>query len=125
MCGACGSTVSVDPVMGNEHTLRRRMLVAHAVTAVCAGLPGAPRASAVARGWTVSGATGSISLCHTVEEIWLAVLGRGGLPLQRALEGRALAEEPDSLEASVVSLGLRLTRLHLLGSSPSTQRIGA
>lgn len=124
MCGACGSIVSVDPVMGNEHTLRRRILVAQAVAAVCAGLPGAPRAAAVAQGWTVSAATGSVSLCLTVEEIWLAVLGLGGLPLQRALEGRALAEEPESLEANVVGLGLRLTRLHLLGSAQSTQRIG-
>ena len=125
MCGACGSTVYPDSVMGNEHTLRKRMLVAHAVSAVCAGLPGAPRITALAEGWTVSGATGSISLCHTFGEIWLAVLGRGGLLLQQALEARALAEEPDPLAADVVSLGLRLTRQRLLDNSHSTQLIGA
>ena len=125
MCGACGRTVYPDSVMGNEHTLRKRILVAQAVARVCAGLPGAPRITALAEGWTVSGATGSIALCHTVTEIWLAVLGRGGPLLQQALQARALAEEPDSLAERVVSLGLRVTRHRLLDNSHSTQLIGA
>ena len=125
MCGACGRAVYPDSVMGNEHTLRKRILVAQTVTAVCAGLPGAPRIKALAQGWTVSGATGSIALCDTVAEIWLAVLGRGRPLLQRALQARALAEEPDSLSANVVSLGLRVTRKRLLDNSHSTQLIGS
>ena len=125
MCGACGRAVYLDSVMGKEHTLRKRLLVAHTVSAGCAGLPGAPRITALAEGWTVSGATGSISLCHTVEEIWLAVLSRGGSLLQQALEARALTEEPDSLAADVVSLGLRLIRQYLLDNSHSTQLIEA
>lgn len=124
MCGACGSTIYPDPVMGTEPTLRKRMLVAQVVAAVCAGLPGAPRITALAEGWTLIGPTGAVELCHTVAEIWLALRGGGG-PLQEALEARKLAEEPDSLEANVVSLGLRLIRQRQLDPSHETHLIGA
>ena len=109
MCGACGSISYSDSVLGKEPTSRKRILVAQVVTAACAGLPGAPRITSLPEGWSVSGATGSIQLCHTVRDIWLAVRDRGGLHLQQALEARALVVEADSLEANVVGLGLRLT----------------
>lgn len=125
MCGACGSIIYSDSVLGKEPTFRKRILVAQVVTAACTGLPGAPRITALAEGWSVSGATGSIELCHTVWDIWLAVRDRGGLPLQQALEARALSEEPDSLEANVVSLGLRLTQQRQTNKSHSTQLTGA
>ena len=118
MCGACGATVYPDPVMGNEHTLRNRILVAQTVTAVCAGLPGAPRIAALAAGWSVTSATGSISLCNTVADIWRALPVRSASVLQHALEVRALAEGPVGLSARVVAVGLDLTRQRLLVGSP-------
>lgn len=125
MCGACGSVIYSDSVLGKEPTFRKRMLVAKVVTAACTGLPGAPRVTALAEGWMVSGATGSIELCHTVGEIWLAVRDRGGLRLQQALEVRALSEEPDSLEANVVSLGLWLVLQRQIHEPHSTHLTGA
>ncbi len=124
MCGACGSISYSDSVLGKEPTFRKRILVAQVVTAACARLPGAPRITALAEGWSVSGATGSIELCHTVGDIWLVVRDRGGLPLQQALEARVLSEEPGSLEANVVSLGLRLTQQRQIDKSHSTQLTG-
>lgn len=124
MCGVCGSTVYPDPVIGNESTLRQRMLVAQTVRAICAGLPGAPRITALAEGWTVSSATGSISVCHTVEDIWLAVRERGGLLLQQALEAHARVEQPASLVANVTRLGLELTRERFFDDTDSTRLTG-
>ncbi|TFD60470.1 hypothetical protein [Cryobacterium sp. Hh38] len=118
MCGACGTTVYPDPVMGNEHTLRNRILVAQTVSAVCAGVPGAPRIAALAAGWSVTSATGSISLCHTVADIWRALPVRSASVLQHALEVRALTEGSVGLSARVVALGLDLTRQRLLVGSP-------
>jgi len=118
MCGACGTTVYPDPVMGNEHTLRNRILVAQTVSAVCSSVPGAPRIAALAAGWSVTSATGSISLCHTVADIWRALPVRSASVLQHALEVRALAEGPVGLSARVVALGLDLTRQRVLGGSP-------
>ncbi|TFD66506.1 hypothetical protein [Cryobacterium ruanii] len=118
MCGACGATVYPDPVMGNEHTLRNRILVAQTVSAVYAGLPGAPRISALAAGWSVTSATGSISLCQTVADIWRALPVGSASVLQQALEMRALAEEPSGLSVRVVALGLDLTRQRLLAGTP-------
>ena len=124
MCGACGTKVYPDSIMGDESTLRKRMLVAQTVGEVCAGLPGAPRITALAYGWTVTGATGSISLCHTVEDIWLAVRAGGGLLLEQALEASAGVEHPFSLSAEVNRLGLKLTRERPLDDTPSTQQTG-
>lgn len=110
MCGACGTTVYPDAVMGDEHTLRKRMLVAQTVTAVCAGLPGTPRIAALAAGWSVTSTTGSIALCPTVADVWLAVLIRSGPHLHQSLEARAQAEDPDGFAAQVLALGLHLAR---------------
>lgn len=123
MCGACGSIIYSDSVLGREPTFRKRILVAQMVTAACRGLRGEPRITALAEGWSVSGATGSIELCHTVGDIWLALRDRGGLHLQQALEARALIEEPDSLGAKVVGLGLRLTLQRQIDNCHSTQLI--
>jgi len=126
MCGACGSIVHSDSVLGRESTFRERTLVAQMVTAACKGLPGAPRLTTLAEGWLVSGATGSIELCHTVEDIWLAVRDRGGVHLQQALEAleaRALSEEPNSLGAKVVRLGVRLSLHRRIDVCNSTQLI--
>ncbi|MBG6214621.1 MAG: hypothetical protein LH475_06355 [Cryobacterium sp.] len=101
-------------MMGNENTLRNRILVAQTMTAVCAGLPGARHIAALAAGWSVTSATGSISLCYTVADIWIALFDRRGAVLQQALKVRALAEEPGGLAARVVTLGLHLARQPLV-----------
>ncbi|KGJ77583.1 hypothetical protein GY21_07355 [Cryobacterium roopkundense] len=125
MCGACGSTVYPDPVMGDEQTLRKRMLVAHTVNSLTTGVPGTPRTTALAGGWTVTGPTGATTLCHTVADIWTAVLA-GGLPrLLQQLEARAVTDEPGSLAAQVTDVGLRLARHRLLQSYPSNNTIGS
>lgn len=125
MCGACGSTVYTDPVMGDEQTLRKRMIVAHAVNSLTAGIPGAPRTTALTEGWTVAGPTGATTLCHTVAELWTAVLA-GGLPrLLQRLEARSITDEPGSLAAQVTDVGLRLARHRLLQRSPSNNMIGS
>lgn len=124
MCGACGASTYSDSVLGKQPTFRERILVAQMVTAGCRGIPGAPRITALAEGWSVSGATGSMELCHTVEGIWLAVRDRGGLHLQQALEARVLIEEPDSLGAKVISLGLRMALQRQIDNCQSAQLIG-
>ncbi|MBC7762895.1 MAG: hypothetical protein H7201_14115 [Candidatus Saccharibacteria bacterium] len=124
MCGACGSTVYPDPVIGKESTLRQRMLVAQTVRTICEELPGAPRITVLAEGWTVSHATGSISVCHTVEDIWLAVRERGGLLLQQALEAHARVDHPSSLMADVTRLGLDLTRARIPNDTDPTRLTG-
>ncbi|SDN36836.1 hypothetical protein SAMN05216368_10555 [Cryobacterium flavum] len=110
MCGACGTTVHPDAVMGDEHTQRKRMLVAQTVTAVCAGLPGTPRIAALAAGWSVTSATGSMALCPTVADVWLALLSRSGPNFHQAIDARALVEDPDGLAAQVLALGQHLAR---------------
>jgi len=124
MCGACGSTVYADPVLGDEQTLRKRMLVANTVNSLTATIPGAPRTTALADGWTVAGPTGATTLCHTVVELWTAVLA-GGLPgLLQRLEVQLTSAEPGSLAALVTDAGRRLARHRLLQSSPSNNTIG-
>lgn len=125
MCGACGSTVYPDPIMGDEQTLRKRMLVAHTVNCITAGTPGVPRAKALAEGWAVTGPTGSTTLCHTVADTWMAVLGQGLPRLLKQLEARAFTDEPGSLAAQVTDAGLQLARHRMLQSSPSNNTIGS
>jgi len=125
MCGACGSTVYPDPVMGDEPTLRKRMLVAHTVNSITAGIPGMPRTTALSEGWTVTGPTGSTTLCHTVAELWTAVLARGLPRLLQGLESRSVTDEPGSFAAKVTDAGLKLARHRLLQSSPSNNTIGS
>ena len=75
MCGACGRTTVPDPVLGPARTLRQHLIVAGSVNTVCAGLPGAPRVTALKDGWLIGGASGAARLCHTVEELWGAAVG--------------------------------------------------
>lgn len=124
MCGACGSTVYPDPVMGDEQTLRKRMLVAHAVNSIIAGLPGVPRITSLAEGWAAAGPTGSITLCHTVAEIWTVVLERNLPRILQELETREVTEEPGCLALQVTDVGLGLARQRMPTCSPSTHTIG-
>jgi len=75
MCGACGRTTVADPALGPVRTMRQHLIVAGAVNAVCAGLPGAPKVTALKDGWMMSGALGFSRQCQTLEELWSTVLG--------------------------------------------------
>lgn len=99
MCGACGRTTVPDPVLGPARTLRQHLIVAGSVNTVCAGLPGAPRVTALKDGWLISGASGVARLCHTVEELWGAAVGCfADLTLLGCLLGRlqAFLAEPEN-----------------------------
>ncbi|VXC52738.1 conserved hypothetical protein [Arthrobacter sp. 9AX] len=75
MCGACGRTTVADPVLGPVRSMRQHLIVASTVNAVCSGLPGAPKVTALKEGWMMSGPSGGSRQCQTVEELWSAVLG--------------------------------------------------
>ena len=74
MCGACGRTIVPDPALGPVRTIRQHLIVAGAVNAVCTGLPGAPKVTALKDGWMVTGASGVAKQCQTLEELWSTVL---------------------------------------------------
>ncbi len=75
MCAACGKDVRKDPVLGTERTLRQHMIVAATINNVCRDQRGAPKVTALADGWLVSGASGTSMLCRTVDQVW-ATVGR-------------------------------------------------
>lgn len=75
MCGACGRTTVPDPVLGLVRTTRQHLIVAHTVNAISKGQPGVPNVTALSEGWLLSTPTGSTRICHTVEEVWAAVIG--------------------------------------------------
>jgi hypothetical protein len=74
MCGACGRTIVADPALGPVRTMRQHLIVAGTVNAVCTGLPGAPKVTALKDGWMVAGPSGASTPCQTLEELWSAVL---------------------------------------------------
>lgn len=110
MCGACGSAIVPDPVLGAVRTLRQHLIVAQTVNTVCGGLPGAPKVKALSDGWLLSGPSGASLLCHTVEELWTAVI-RGfaaGPQLDALLEHQqafAAGSDGAGLPARAVSVG--------------------
>jgi hypothetical protein len=75
MCGACGRTIVADPALGPVRTMRQHLIVAATINAVCTGLPGAPKVTALKDGWMLNGAAGLSRQCRTLEELWSAVLG--------------------------------------------------
>ena len=75
MCGACGRTTVADPALGPVRTMRQHLIVAATINAVCTGIPGAPKVTALKDGWMMAGPSGVSSQCQTVEELWSAVLG--------------------------------------------------
>ena len=75
MCGACGRTTVADPALGPVRTMRQHLIVAATVNAVCTGLSGAPKVTALKDGWLMTGPSGASRQCRTVEELWSAVLG--------------------------------------------------
>jgi hypothetical protein len=55
--------------------MRQHLIVAGTVNAVCTGLPGAPKITALKDGWMMTGPAGLATQCQTLEELWSAVLG--------------------------------------------------
>ena len=74
MCGVCGRATVTDPALGAVRTLRQHLIVAGTINTICGGLPGAPKVTALRDGWMMSGPSGIIRQCQTVEELWAAVL---------------------------------------------------
>ncbi|KRE71661.1 hypothetical protein [Arthrobacter sp. Soil762] len=75
MCGACGRTTVADPALGPVRTMRQHLIVAGTINAVCTGLPGAPKVTALSDGWMMTGPSGVSRQCQTLEQLWSAVLG--------------------------------------------------
>lgn len=73
MCGTCGKDVKKDPVVGSQRTLRKHLIVASTINGVCRDQRGAPKVTALADGWFVSGPAGASALCHTVDDVWATV----------------------------------------------------
>jgi hypothetical protein len=122
MCGACGSAVVPDPVLGAVRTLRQHLIVAQTVNTVCGGLPGAPKVKALSDGWLLSGPSGASLLCRTVEELWTAVI-RGfvaGPQLDALIEHQqafAAGSDGAGLPARAVSVGRALAAAAQAASS--------
>lgn len=96
MCGACGTTTVADPVLGPVRTKRQHLIVAGTVNGLCAGQSGAPKVTALADGWLVSGPSGAARLRRTVEELWADVIGRfNDISSLRSLLERQLAYADD------------------------------
>lgn len=103
MCGACGSVTVPDPALGPVRTMRQHVIVAHAINAVCRRLPGAPRVTALSGGWLMSGSTGSTRLCHTVEELWTAIIDDS---FNETAQLNRLHEEQEAYSADPLNTGL-------------------
>ncbi len=108
MCGVCGRTVVADEALGPVRTLRQHLLVASAVNALCAGLPGVPRVLAAGDSWQLRGPTGAVTRCDTVAELWAAVAAVCPASALARLAGRLAAERADAegLTRRVVDAGL-------------------
>lgn len=116
MCGACGTATVPDPVLGPVRTRRQHLIVANTVNALCSGRPGAPRVTALADGWLVSGPSGAARLFNTVEELWAGVIdGFADVSVRHRLLERqqAYAADPDNagLPARTALVGSGLTAL--------------
>ncbi|MET3919309.1 hypothetical protein [Arthrobacter sp. UYEF20] len=103
-----------DPALGAVRTMRQHLIVAGTINSVCTGLPGAPKVTALSDGWMMSGPSGASWQCHTVEELWAAVIaGLGGTPQLIRLLGRqeAYAVDPENagLPSRVAAIGRTLT----------------
>lgn len=114
MCGACGRATVPDPVLGTVRTTRQHLIVAQTVNAISKGQPGVPTVTALSDGWLLAAPTGSKRICHTVEEVWAAVISvfTDTSLLSRLLKHQqAYADDPDNegLPARTAQVGSGLT----------------
>ncbi|WP_294569972.1 hypothetical protein, partial [uncultured Arthrobacter sp.] len=93
---------------GPVRTLRQHLLVASAVNALCAGLPGVPRVLAAGDSWQLRGATGAVTRCDTVAELWAAVAAACPAAVSARVAGRLVAERAaaEGLTRRVIDAGL-------------------
>ena len=100
MCGACGKNVRKDPIVGAQRTLRKHMIVASTINGACRDQPGAPKVTALAEGWLVTGPSGTSALCHTVDDVWATVACMFSDPpvLATLLSAASLALQPTGEE---------------------------
>lgn len=54
--------------------MRQHLIVAGTINAVCTGLPGSPKVTALKDGWMMTGPSGASTQCQTLEQLWSAVL---------------------------------------------------
>ena len=105
-----------DPALGAVRTLRQHLIVAGVVNRVCRGLSGAPKVTALADGWMVSGPSGATRQCRTVEELWRAVIARSGgaeqlIRLRRRQEAFAIDPDNAGLPSRVAGIGRTLATM--------------
>lgn len=114
MCGACGRTTTLDPVLGETRTRRQHIIVAGAINDVCDRVPGSPKVKDLMDGWSVTGPTGAVKLCSSVAELWSTVIDLGfrsddRRTLLAALQQRVLREthpaDGDGLPRRVIEAG--------------------
>ncbi len=109
MCGACGRTTVADPALGPVRTMRQHLIVAATVNALCTGLPGAPKVTALKDGWLMTAAAGAARQCQTLEELWSAVLGcfaDASVLDHLHRRGQAYATDPANAGLSAQAAGL-------------------
>ena len=98
MCGACGRSITSDPVLGPNRTMRQHLIVAQTINSVCQTWPGAPKVAATSDGWLVSGPTGAAAAIATVEALWSAVLPSN--PGSRSLDLHHFAQTEENSGAA-------------------------
>jgi hypothetical protein len=74
MCGACGRTVSADPVFPGGRTTRGNLLAGQMIDRLCAVRTGWVRVAGSTEGFVVSAPGRRQAGCPTVADAWRAVL---------------------------------------------------
>lgn len=115
MCGACGRTVVFDEVLGQVGTLRKRLIAAQTINALCHGLSGIPRVAVAGDTWQVRGMTGIATQCSTVNDVWESVLRAPSASLHREqllhrmhAQIRARTAADAGPDQNVIEAGLKL-----------------
>ncbi|WP_028279201.1 hypothetical protein [Arthrobacter sp. H5] len=72
-----------DEVLGQVGTLRKRLIAAQTINALCHGLSGIPGVQVAGDIWQIRGLTGNVTQCSTVNDVWDAVLRAPSTSLHR------------------------------------------
>lgn len=111
MCGACGRVMVPDEVLGPIRTLRQQLIAAQIINAVCQGLPGIPGVQLAGDTWLVRSATGAVTPCSTVSDVWGVILsdpGAGSRSLEQLIHRlRASGHSGGGLPDDVIKAGMQ------------------